>query len=220
MKTILPMMRFSNQNHNMMSETSYLKKMGIIMLIPLMLVSCQKKEISDITKEPEEPPKTSPLSKQILNQGIWVNSCYELQDEDGESYYYEDSFSFSGDEFFFTSIQYFDSGCSPEGEFFDEEISGVFSFSPDNKLILNANSFEFTILNQDLIDFSNEQSFCGISDWEIYATRDIEGLNCGDENFSYTYNDSTEIVDAFRLQNDDLYIYIDGNKYESYAQAQ
>lgn len=160
------------------------------MMIPVLLTSCNKFENKDGTQVCTFG--FTSLTKEKLENKTWRRSCFEVEDEDGNLSYFDESYSFSKDQFVFSSIKYSDPDCLPGGEISSHEMSGFYDVQEKSKIVLKYDSFLLKFHDEFLVEENNQLGFCGLNDWQVNIFKDVEGLRCGEEgDDSISYSDST-----------------------------
>ncbi len=173
-----------------LSKIKKLKKVIMLMMIPVLLTSCNKFETKDGTKVCTFG--FTSLTKEKLENKTWKKSCFEVEDEDGNLSYFDESYSFSKDQFVFSSIKYSDPDCLPGGEISSHEMSGFYDVQENSKIVLKYDSFLLKFHDEFLVEENNQLGFCGLNDWQVNIFKDLKGLRCGGEGYRpISYSDST-----------------------------
>jgi hypothetical protein len=172
-----------------LSKIKKLKKVIMLMMIPVLLTSCNK-------SKPTGPIVCdfgfTSLTKEKLENKTWKKSCFEDEDQGGNLSYFDESYSFLGDHFVFSSIKYSNPDCSPGSEISSKEMSGSYRVEEYNKILLDYDSFFLGFHDEFLVEENNQLGFCGLNDWQVNIFQDVEGLRCGEEGVdSVSYSDST-----------------------------
>jgi len=172
-----------------LSKIKKLKKVIMLMMIPVLLTSCNK-------SKPTGPIVCdfgfTSLTKEKLENKTWKKSCFEVEDQGGNLSYFDESYSFSKGHFIFSSIKYSNPDCSPGSEISSKEMSGNYRVEENSKIVLNYDSFLLGFHDEFLVEENNQLGFCGLNDWQVNIFKDVKGLRCGEEGDDFiSYSDST-----------------------------
>jgi len=135
-------------------------------------------------------------------QGIWTTGCR------GNGPYSKETLVFSGSSFTTQEINYYDSAC--ENEEWKTNVTGS-SVSVGDLFIFDDNTagyqfsfklqtIEYMPLSEDDVQFLNEETYCGVENWQKNVAVDLINKDCS----NITKN--TQLLSAFKLVDGRLYL--------------
>ena len=142
----------------------------LILIFSFTIFSCAKKDESSSTTSTTEL------------EGAWVSSCYSKWDT-----YWIKTWTFTGSALVVKWDEYSDSSCATDYAIWTDTYS---SFSIGNeatldngstgrKFTMTVDTNTYTPLSASNVTWSNDNSFCGESDWVLNTPQSIAGKTCG-----------------------------------------
>jgi hypothetical protein len=177
-----------------------MKNLIFILLFMFLGQSCNPKPVCDI------------YSGGLTLYIWWTSSCLIKKDKDGVSVgEIRKSISFHNNNFEFEVVHYKPntfSGCQSGYESFLSWESGTF-VKNEGSLSLHSDRFRELPLSEEAVAFknnTNNNSHCGMSDWELNREKDITGLECSgkkmdpyDQTFKFEEFENYLLIDDERF---------------------
>jgi len=169
-----------------------------MVILTLVLLSCGKKD--------DDSSTTTEL------EGTWTESCHA----DG-SYYRINSLTVSGTNYVETHYFYSDSSCTTDvGKYTYSyeslsigdaiEISGV----SGHKFTQTLSDSTYKSLSSEDVSWCNNNSYCGLTNWELNTPQSIAGKTCGNTTW---WSKGTSAYGVYLIDGSELFFCLSGGDY-------
>ena len=145
-------------------------------------------------------------------QGTWVASCAYSETT---NFYKEAKYVVSGRSISYEGNYYFDALCdnvsSKQMSFYTnlnvgDEVT-LDNGTNGNRFSYNVQSYQLTPMDVNVVQTSNDYSYCGVDTWEIEKALEVSGKTCLNPNGEWTWPAKNKMVkNVYHLSDNKLFI--------------